>query len=98
MFPETKSRDKILSVLLYSDRDKKKRKRVNSDLDSFNRFFGGHSSVETGKRNTKSDATSFLVTFCTFAESFPSIRCRVSPCETLEKRCFSNSGSIHVFI
>ena len=43
---------------LYSDRDKRKRKRVNSNLDSFGRLFGGNSPAETPIRNTKSDATS----------------------------------------
>ena len=64
-------RDRKLSVLLYSDRDKKNGKRVNSDLDSFCRFFGSDSSAETSIRNTKSDATSILIAFCVFTESFP---------------------------
>ena len=64
-------RDWALSVLLYSDRDKKKRKRVNSYLNSFCRFFGDDSSAETSIRNTKSDATSILIAFCVFTESFP---------------------------
>ena len=56
----------------------KRRKRVNSDLDSFCKFFGDYSSAET-IRNTKGDVILFLVTFCVFAESFPSIRYRISP-------------------
>ena len=59
VFPETNCfpRDKTLSVFYIATKDKKKRKRVNSDLDSFSRFFGGDSSVQNLHTKSKSVAT-----------------------------------------
>ena len=70
-----------LSVLLYSDRNKKKE-------DELTRVFAGDSSVETSKQNTKSVTTTLLVAFCIFAESFLSIRSRISSWEDWENCVF----------